>query len=409
MLNAARFHLACRAATSATTRRSVVASAGRGGDLPRRDADGAGGGAGARPRGEPVSRAAAGRGGGSRSGGGGERGGSSGRGWGGGGGGGGGGGRGGWGNGSGGGGSGRGGWGDGSGGGGRGGAIHYRGGDGGGGGGWPPGRGGGGGGGGGRGGWGNGSGGSGGGRGGWGDGSGGGGRGGASHYRGGDGGGGGGGWRSGRGGGGGGGGGAGWGGAPRRPDGADADGSGERDNLVLPPPVFGELHRTERGEPFFWLSRNRRVTVRAYESVVGVDVRQFSAVPARPRAGHERAHDRDDGDEEEVEVVAMPTKKGLYLTVDQFQEFKAVLPALDALVKDALASTGSRPWRHADDEQKVEVEAADPQPTEPHPQPSEPHPQHTEPHPPPPSSDAATGRDDDGAQGRGGGADVPPF
>ena len=52
------------------------------------------------------------------------------------------------------------------------------------------------------------------------------------------------------------------------------------------------------------------MTVRAYESVVGVDVRQFSAVPARPRAGHERAHDRDDGDEEEVEVVAMPTKKG---------------------------------------------------------------------------------------------------
>jgi len=86
---------------------------------------------------------------------------------------------------------------------------------------------------------------------------------------------------------------------------------------------------------------------------------------------------------------------GLYLTVEQFQELKAVLPALDALVKDALASTGSRPWRQPDDEQGGGVEPAGPQPTPPP--------------PPPPSSDTATGRDDGGAQGRGGGADVPPF
>lgn len=48
-------------------------------------------------------------------------------------------------------------------------------------------------------------------------------------------------------------------------------------------------------------------------------------------------------------LVSLVPQTGLWLTLDQFHELKAVLPQVDALVADALRTTGAEPPPPADD------------------------------------------------------------
>jgi len=67
-------------------------------------------------------------------------------------------------------------------------------------------------------------------------------------------------------------------------------------------------------ESFFELSGKRRVTVRKFRSSVLIDIREYYEDKA---SGEER-----------------PGKKGISLTIDQFEKLKELLPEIDKAVKN---------------------------------------------------------------------------
>lgn len=71
---------------------------------------------------------------------------------------------------------------------------------------------------------------------------------------------------------------------------------------------------TNSDESYFELSGKRRVTVRKFRSSVLIDVREYY-------------EDKASGEEK-------PGKKGISLTIDQYEKLKELLPEIDAAIKN---------------------------------------------------------------------------